>query len=112
LYRSQLKIQRRAKGESIQAIYNYINRLVLLAHPGAPTDHQNDLAVDPFVEALDNEYNEMRVHDKKRPERLKIRNASVTYAGGLIQPAERTTCSSYLGVSYVGSWTEPTNTTL
>jgi len=51
-------------------LYDDINRLVLLAHPGAPTDHRNLLAVDAFVEALDNEYYEMRVRDKD-PKNLK-----------------------------------------
>jgi len=45
-------------------LYDDINRLVLLAHPGAPTANRNDLAVDAFIEALDNDYYEMKVRDK------------------------------------------------
>jgi len=39
-------------------LYDNINR------PTTPTDHRNYLAVDAFLEALDNEYYEMRVRDK------------------------------------------------
>jgi len=45
-------------------LYDDINRLVLLVHLGTPADHRNDLAVDAFVVALDNEYYEMRLRDK------------------------------------------------
>jgi len=64
LYRTQLKSRRRSKSETIQSSYDDINRFVLLAHPGAPTAHRNDLAVDALIEALDNDYHDMRVKDK------------------------------------------------
>jgi len=64
LYKTQLKSRIRSKGETIQSLYDDITQLVLLAHPGAPTAPRNDLAVDAFIEALDNDYYKMRVRDK------------------------------------------------
>ena len=62
-YRSELRARRRRKGESLQALYTDISRLVTLAHPGPQTELSKRLAVEAFVDSLNDSYLEERVAD-------------------------------------------------
>ena len=54
VFRAQLKMVRRKKGESLTDLAMEIRRLMVMAFPG-PTDKTTDVvAGDVFVDALDN----------------------------------------------------------
>jgi transposase InsO family protein len=63
-YRNQLRMRRRARGETLQQLYLDINRLVTLAHPGPKTALGDMLAVEAFVDSLDDDSLEVRVRDR------------------------------------------------
>ena len=60
-YRSELPARRRGRGETLQALYADVSRLVTLAHPGPPTEFSHRLAVEAFVDTLDDAWLEERV---------------------------------------------------
>jgi hypothetical protein len=64
-YRAELRTRRRRKGESLQALYNDISRLVTLAHPGPPSDLKDRLAVEAFIDSLDDQWLEEKVADSE-----------------------------------------------
>ena len=65
LYRTQLRTRRRGKNETLQAVYLDVSRLAALAYPGRPTEHGDAIAVDAFIEALDDVELEMRIRDRE-----------------------------------------------
>src|SRR5262249_14707742 len=65
MYRAQLRSRRRAKGESLQSLYLDVMRLVSLAFPGPRSEHRDSLAIDAFLESIDDEDIRKRVHDRQ-----------------------------------------------
>ncbi len=70
-FRAELHARRRAKGESLQAVYQDIRRLVALAFPGqsgsAPGSVYEVLARDAFLTAIDNPSIRRRVLERDPP---------------------------------------------
>ena len=64
LFRTQLRTRRRGKDESLQSVYLDISRLSALAYPGRPTEHGDAVAVDAFIEALQDDDLEVRIRDR------------------------------------------------
>ena len=52
-FRIQLRMRRRARGESLQDLYLDVCRLVTLAYPGPRTELGDQLAVEAFIDSLD-----------------------------------------------------------
>ncbi len=52
-FRIQLRMRRRARGESLQDLYLDVSRLVTLAYPGPRTELGDSLAVEAFIDSLD-----------------------------------------------------------
>ena len=65
LYRTQLRTRRRGRDESLQSLYLDISRLTALAYPGRPTEHGDAIAVDSFIDALEDDNLELRVRDRE-----------------------------------------------
>lgn len=63
-YRNVLRMRRRAPRESLQALYHDISKLVMMAHPGARTDLGDQLAVEAFVDALNDSQLQLRIKDR------------------------------------------------
>src|SRR5258708_33734914 len=64
LYRIQLRNRRRGQSESLQALYDDIRRLSMLAYPGPSSEHRDVLEVDAFVGALNDAHLELLVREK------------------------------------------------
>ena len=52
-YRSILKMKRRAPGESLRTLYQDVSRLLMLAYPGPHSELRDQLAIEAFVDSLD-----------------------------------------------------------
>jgi transposase InsO family protein len=63
-YRTMLKTRRRQPGESLRTLYQDIGRLLMLAYPGPQNDLRDLLAVEAFVDSLDDSELEVSVKDK------------------------------------------------
>jgi hypothetical protein len=68
-FRAQLRARRRQRGETLQDLYINIGDLMHHAYPGKPTEHRDSIAIDAFIDALDDAGLEQRVRDKM-PENL------------------------------------------
>jgi len=70
-FRSELSSRRRAKGESLQAVYQDIRRLVALAFPGQsgakPGSVYEIVARDSFLVAIDNPAIRRRILERDPP---------------------------------------------
>src|SRR5207245_8045030 len=55
LYKTQLRTRRRGKTETLQHLYFDVENLALLAYPGPQTDHSRSIAIDAFIESLDDD---------------------------------------------------------
>ena len=55
LYRAELNMRRREKGESLQSFSQDINRLVALAFAGPRSPHADILAIEAFLKGSDDE---------------------------------------------------------
>ena len=62
-YRIELKSRRRRRGETLQSLYTDVSRLAMLAHPGPMTELSQRLAVEAFVDSLNDAHLEKRVAD-------------------------------------------------
>lgn len=63
-YESQLRTRKRGKGESLQNLYQDVNRLSLLAYPGLKCKLRDRLSVDSFITSLNDPDLEIKVRDK------------------------------------------------
>ena len=63
-YRSELRSRRRSKNESLQALYQDIRRLMIMAYPGSMDERMEDLAKDFFIGALNDR--DFEIHIKQR----------------------------------------------
>jgi hypothetical protein len=64
-FRAELKARRRRKGESLQALYNEICRLLALAYPGPPSTIISLVGRDAFLDALDQPSLKLRILEKE-----------------------------------------------
>jgi predicted aspartyl protease len=62
-YRTELRNRRRQPGETLQELYIAISRLAILAHPGAQTELSHRLAVEAYIDSLNDRHLEERVAD-------------------------------------------------
>ena len=53
-YKAELRTRRRAKGESLQALYQDVHRLLQLAYPGADDSLATHVGKEAFINALEN----------------------------------------------------------
>jgi hypothetical protein len=65
LYRSQLRTRKRRRDEPLQSLYHEVGRIVVLAYPGKSSEHRDAIAVDAFIDALDDECLELRIRDRE-----------------------------------------------
>ncbi|MEZ4720247.1 MAG: RNase H-like domain-containing protein [Flavobacteriales bacterium] len=65
MYRAQLKTKRRGRNESLQELYHEITRLIALAYPGEMSELRDAIAVDAFLESLDDDTFEIRIRDRQ-----------------------------------------------
>ena len=63
-FRTMLKTRRRHPGESLRSLYQDICRLLMLAYPGPQNELRDLLAVEAFVDSLDDVELEVSVKDK------------------------------------------------
>src|SRR6478735_712433 len=63
-YRSMLKARRRQPGESLRSLYQDMCRLMMLAYPGPQSELRDQLAVEAFVDSLDEAELKIRVKDR------------------------------------------------
>ena len=64
-YRSELRSRRRNKNESLQALYQDIRRLMIMAYPGSMDERMEDLAKDYFISALNDRDFEMQIKQRE-----------------------------------------------
>lgn len=64
LYRMQLRNLRRRKNESIKDLCFEVDRLMNLAYPGFPARTLQEMAIDYFIDSLDNADLEVRLRDR------------------------------------------------
>jgi hypothetical protein len=55
-YRMELRKRRRQAGESLQSLYSDISRLAMLAHPGGDDELHQRLAVEAFIDSLNDHH--------------------------------------------------------
>src|SRR5688572_28160211 len=65
LYRTQLRTRRQADGESLHSLAQDIRRLMVLAYPGAATEMSEMVAIDAFLDALQDPELALRVRDRE-----------------------------------------------
>ena len=65
LFKAQLRARRRGPTETLQSLYQDISRLMAFAYPGPESTHSDAVAVDAFVDAIDDEKLELRIHDRE-----------------------------------------------
>src|SRR3989442_8550318 len=63
-FRTLLKTRRRQPGESLRTLYQDVCRLLMLAYPGPQNELRDLLAVEAFVDSLDDNELEISVKDK------------------------------------------------
>ena len=63
-FRTMLRVRRRQHGESLRALYQDICKLLMLAYPGPSSELKDQLAVEAFVDSLEDEDLERRVKDR------------------------------------------------
>jgi len=63
-YRTMLKTRRRQPGESLRALYQDVCRILMLAYPGPQNELRDLLAVEAFIDSLDDVDLEISVKDK------------------------------------------------
>jgi len=63
-HRIMLKTRRRHPGESLRALYQDVCRLLLLAYPGPQNELKDQLAVEAFIDSLDDAELEVSVKDR------------------------------------------------
>ena len=68
-YRAELRARRRGKSESLQNLYQDIRRLLVLAYPGDSSLSAEAIAMESFLQALDDKEFELRLSEKE-PESL------------------------------------------
>ena len=59
-----LKTRRRLAGESLRGLYQDICRIAMLAYPGPQSGLRDDLAVEAFINSLDDPELEVNVKDR------------------------------------------------
>ena len=64
LYRTQLRARRQKDGESLHALAQDVRRLMVLAYPGTANEMSETVAVDAFLDALNDFELAMRVRDR------------------------------------------------
>ena len=68
-YRAELRARRRGKTETLQNLYQDIRRLLVLAYPGDSSPSAEAIAMESFLQALDDKEFELRLCEKE-PESL------------------------------------------
>ena len=63
LYRAELNMRRREKGESLQSLSQDISRLVALSFAGPRSPHADILAIEAFLKALDDEEMAIKIRE-------------------------------------------------
>src|SRR5206468_1990835 len=63
-YRTLLKVRRRQPRENLHTLYQDVCRLLMLAYPGPQTELRDQLAVEAFVDSLNDADLEVRVKDR------------------------------------------------
>jgi hypothetical protein len=63
-FRLQLKSRKRRANESLADLYQDIARLIARAYPGGKTIHSDSIAVESFIDSLNDDDLELRVSDK------------------------------------------------
>ncbi|MES9883151.1 MAG: hypothetical protein ABW185_19985 [Sedimenticola sp.] len=69
LYKAQMKQRLRRKDEPLPELAQDIKRLTRLAYPSLPSDHRQDLALDCFIEAI-NDWNLEQFITMKEPQTI------------------------------------------
>jgi len=70
LYQARLRVRRRGKEETLQALYHDISRMVGLAFPGKSSIHREVAETEAFIEAINDGSLRLRIKDKE-PKGLK-----------------------------------------
>jgi len=65
LYQARLRVRRRGKEETSQALYQDISRMVGLAFPGKSSIHKEIAETEVFIEAINDGSLKMRIRDKE-----------------------------------------------
>ena len=77
-FESQLRARKRGKNESLQCLYQDVNKLVMQAYPGTRSRLRDRLAVDAFLLSLNDPDLELRVRDKMPSDLLGCYNLAAT----------------------------------
>ena len=64
-FRAELRARRRAAGESLQAVYNDICRLLALAYPGPSNPTTAIVGRDAFIDALNHQQMRVRILERE-----------------------------------------------
>ena len=64
-YRAELRARRRGKAETLQSLYQDIRRLLVLAYPGDSSPSAEAIAMETFLQALDDKEFELRLCEKE-----------------------------------------------
>jgi hypothetical protein len=64
-FRMEIKLRRRRAGESLQALYQEIKRLIALAYPGPSNPTTDIVSRDAFLDALDDQAMALRVRERE-----------------------------------------------
>ena len=64
MYRAELRSRRRRKNESLSELYQSILNLMSMAYPGRPSLDKDALAIESFLDALNDTSFELRIRDR------------------------------------------------
>ena len=64
-YRAELRTRRRGKTETLQSLYQDIRRLLVLAYPGDSSPSSEAIAMESFLQALDDKDFELRLCERE-----------------------------------------------
>jgi len=102
-YRAMLKARKRQPGESLRALYQDVCKLLMLSYPGPQNELKDQLAVEAFIESLNDATLEVRVKDHfptnlaeafKTALRLEANNSSASRMAAAEKKAEQERSSS------------------
>ena len=63
-YRMELRLRRRASGESLSNLYRDVRRLMALAHPDLPQKHRETIACDYYIDSLNDADFALKVRER------------------------------------------------
>ena len=82
-FESKLRTRKRGKNETLQSLYQDINTLVMYAYPGTKSRLRDRLAVDAFLQSLNDPDLELRVRDKTPSNLLECYTIATTLEANL-----------------------------